>query len=336
MIPKVAVYSIAKNEEQFIERYYNSCKDADLIIVGVCDDTTDNTKELLSKYNIQVIDISVHPWRFDVARNIVLDAIPDDIDICISLDLDEVLLKGWRDGLNSVYKPEYTSIRYPYIFSWQDKEMKKPFISQQGFKIHKPKAYKWQYPIHEILVPLVEENVISTTKIQINHYPDYSKERPYQGLLDLACQENPLDTRMSYLRGRELFRFGRYDEAIEELNHYLHIFETDYTKPYEYQERASAFRLIGRCKFNKGDNPYEILQCMIRSLAEAPTSSREAWFWLGEAFTIVENYPSAYSAYLNASMITDKKMSYECEEVCWDNYRLNKNIERCIKKMNGR
>ena len=35
----------------------------------------------------------VKPWRFDVARNISLSHVPDDVDICVCTDLDEVFDK---------------------------------------------------------------------------------------------------------------------------------------------------------------------------------------------------------------------------------------------------
>ncbi len=38
----------------------------------------------------------ITPWRFDVARNKSLNLLPDDVDICVCTDLDEVFNKGWR------------------------------------------------------------------------------------------------------------------------------------------------------------------------------------------------------------------------------------------------
>ena len=90
---KIAVYAISKNEEQFVKRFCDSAKDADLIIIG---DTgsTDNTVALAKECGAVVPRIYITPWRFDKAREAVLALIPPDIDICISLDLDEVLEDG--------------------------------------------------------------------------------------------------------------------------------------------------------------------------------------------------------------------------------------------------
>ena len=87
---KIAVYAISKNEEQFVERFCKSAIDADLILIA---DTgsTDRTVEEARKYGATVYEIAVKPWRFDKARDTALNLIPGDYDICISLDLDEVL-----------------------------------------------------------------------------------------------------------------------------------------------------------------------------------------------------------------------------------------------------
>ena len=95
---KVAVYSIALNEEQFVERWYQSAKEADYLLIA---DTgsSDRTVKLAKSLGINVVEISIKPWRFDDARNAALAALPIDIDMCISLDMDEVIVPNWRELL---------------------------------------------------------------------------------------------------------------------------------------------------------------------------------------------------------------------------------------------
>ena len=87
---KICVYAISKNEEQFVDRFCKSAKGADLILIA---DTgsTDGTIKLAKKHKASVVEIGITPWRFDDARNAALSLIPKDIDICVSLDLDEEL-----------------------------------------------------------------------------------------------------------------------------------------------------------------------------------------------------------------------------------------------------
>ena len=66
---KVCVYAICKNEEKFVERWYNSMKEADYIVV-LDTGSTDNTVKLLSSLPKVIVQQKIiEPWRFDVARN---------------------------------------------------------------------------------------------------------------------------------------------------------------------------------------------------------------------------------------------------------------------------
>ena len=71
MALKIAVYAISKNEEQFVERFAEACKDADYIMVA---DTgsTDGTVAACERAGITVHSICITPWRFDHARNAAL------------------------------------------------------------------------------------------------------------------------------------------------------------------------------------------------------------------------------------------------------------------------
>ena len=74
---KVCVYAICKNEDKFIDRWYNSMKEADDIVV-LDTGSSDNSVKLLKKYNISVYQNIITPWRFDVARNESLKLVPDE------------------------------------------------------------------------------------------------------------------------------------------------------------------------------------------------------------------------------------------------------------------
>ena len=112
---KIAVYAISKNEAQFVERFCTSAAEADLILIA---DTgsTDNTVQLAKAAGAQVPEITITPWRFDKAREAALALVPRDIDICISLDLDEVLERGWRAEIERVWQSDTT--RLCYKFDW--------------------------------------------------------------------------------------------------------------------------------------------------------------------------------------------------------------------------
>ena len=113
---KVCVYAICKNEEKFIEKWYNSIKEADYICV-LDTGSNDNSVKKFKELGIKVKKKIINPWRFDIARNESLKIIPKDTDICICLDLDEVMLPGWKDELLKIWNKNITRIKY--LYNWK-------------------------------------------------------------------------------------------------------------------------------------------------------------------------------------------------------------------------
>ena len=202
---RVAVYTIALNEEHFIERWYESAKEADYLLIA---DTgsTDNTLDTAKKLGINVQTILVKPWRFDNARNASLALIPEDIDLCIALDMDEVLMPGWRKELEKAFEQKATRPRYQYTWSWNDEEETVPGLQYAGDKIHSRFGYRWKHPVHEVLTnDRIEEKQV-WTNLEIHHHPDNAKSRSqYMPLLEVAVQEDPYDDRNTFYYARELF-----------------------------------------------------------------------------------------------------------------------------------
>ncbi|MEI6649505.1 MAG: hypothetical protein WCO08_07685 [Actinomycetes bacterium] len=211
---KIAVYTIALNEEKFVARWFESAKDADYLLIA---DTgsTDTTVKAAQALGIHVQTISVSPWRFDVARNASLALLPDDIDICIQLDMDETLQAGWREIVEKAFAegidwPIYKHVngRYPdgSIRSYQD-----------YFKIHPRKGFIWKYPIHEIVTP--ETGVQyrrAEIDLEVDHNQDHSKDRKsYFDLLQMAVAESPQDWRMAHYLVRELWYRKEWSEIIK-------------------------------------------------------------------------------------------------------------------------
>lgn len=131
---KICVYAICKNESKFVDRWMDAVKEADIVVVT---DTgsTDDTVEKLRKRGATVYEETISPWRFDVARNVAMDHIPDDVDICVSNDLDEVFESGWRQKLESAWETCHTRARYLFTWSYSaDGSPEKQFAME---KIHR-------------------------------------------------------------------------------------------------------------------------------------------------------------------------------------------------------
>lgn len=259
---KVAVYAIAKNESKFVDRWYNSVKEADEIYV-LDTGSTDDTFEKLQNHNIHVIKKEITPWRFDVARNISLNMIPNNIDICVCLDLDEIIKSGWRKKLERIWQEDATRLRY--IYNWSLDNFDNPIISFYGEKIHSRKNFKWVNAVHEILKCDVNEKFITTNDIVINHYPDNNKSRSsYLPLLELSVKEDPNNDRNMHYLGREYMYYKKYQEAIDTLERHLKLKSATWK-----DERCASMRFIARSyhQLNRDD---EAIFFYDKAIKEAP------------------------------------------------------------------
>ena len=333
---KIAVYAIAKNEEKHVNRFMDSVKDADEIIIGVDVDSSDNTKELLIECGAKVIDFNVSPFRFDTARNAVLDAIPNDIDVCVSLDMDEVIESGWRDEIEKLWKSDLTRIRYKYVINWQDKDKTKPLKIIHGFRIHRRHNVKWVLPIHEYLeLPNGErENEVFAENIVVKHYPDETKERNYLGMIDEALKTESDKPWLWYTRTRQSFNESKFDVAIESAHKFL-----ESTKAYGTyaEQRSECCRLIARAMFTKKqlhkiDDNGQVQLWFLRAVSEW-AMQRENWVYLAESWMFLGNLPSAYAAAVNAINCNDRRFSSEVEEICWNDNHLYDIINHCLLKI---
>ena len=261
---KVCVYAIAKNEETFVDRWVNSMKEADEIYV-LDTGSTDNTVKKLKKSGVKVTKKKLKPWRFDVARNESLKLVPNDTDICVCTDLDEVFVKGWREKLEEIWEQDTTRLAYNY--NWLLDENNNPKVNFYIEKIHNRNDYTWTHPVHEVLTYIGNktENKKYTNEITVNHYPDTNKSRSsYLSLLELSVKEHPEDDRNMHYLGREYMYYGKWNESIDTLIKHLKLPTATWK-----DERCASMRFISRCykKLNRID---EARMWLDKAMLESP------------------------------------------------------------------
>lgn len=301
---KVAVYTIALNESQFIQSWYDSAKEADYLLIadtGSTDDTVQKAKSL----GINIVDVVVKPWRFDVGRNASMAALPRDIDYCISLDMDEVLLPGWREHLENAHKENWTRPRYQYTWNWN--EDGSPGLQYAGDKIHSRYGYRWKHPVHEVLTSYGETNETQGfVGLEIHHHADNTKPRSqYLPLLKFAVDEDPSDDRNTFYYARELYYYNRYDEAILEFKRHLGLPRATWAP-----ERAASMRFLGKMDVNKAEYWFK------KAIAEAP-GRREPHCDLAHYYYERQRWQECLSSAKEALTITDKPLEYLCEGPAW-------------------
>jgi len=308
---KVCVYAITKNEEKFVKRWFDSMKEADKIIV-LDTGSDDNTVEILRDLGVEVYVKKISPWRFDVARNESLKLVPEDYDICVCTDLDEVFEPGWKSKLVNIWNDEITRVRYNY--NWSFDEYEKPATSFLLNKIHKRDFYKWTHPVHEALTPLKEEKEVICTEIVLNHYPDKTKSRSnYLPLLELSVEEDPKDDRNVHYLGREYMYYLRWEDCIKTLKKHLSLEKATWK-----DERAASMRFIAR-SYKALQNNEEAKVWYLKAIDEAPYL-REGYIELAYLYYEIENYEEAYKYLKLALKIENKSNSYINEEFAWNSF----------------
>ena len=222
---KVVVYAIAKNEAMFAETWAKNMSEADEIYVLLDPTSTDNTREILEANGVKVVAKQIKPWRFDVARNESLKLVPKDTDICVCTDLDEFFSPYWRREIERVWKPNTNQGVYKYYHNANSPHMAPNIIDYS--KIHDRKSFRWQWPVHEYIMPKNKSKVINEVRIpdiMLYHTPDLSKSRSsYLGLLELAVKENKNDTRNLGLLGEEYLNKKEYAKAQTTLDRLLKV-----------------------------------------------------------------------------------------------------------------
>jgi glycosyltransferase involved in cell wall biosynthesis len=308
---KICVYAICKNEEAFVDRWMDAVSEADQVIV-LDTGSTDQTVLRLRERGATVYEAKIDPWRFAVARNLALSYVPEDADICVSNDLDEVFSKGWRKHLEEAWTD--TCTRCGYWFVWQhgsDRSIQKRFKQE---KIHQRHFFKWVHPVHEVLSydGTDPDNSIFVPNIYLHHYPDTNKSRgDYLALLKLSVQENPMDDRSWFWLGREYYFHKQYEQAIGTLRHHLTLPSACWD-----EERSASLRFIAKA-YQAMEQPGEATPWLFRAAAEC-MDVREPWLDLAKDAYNRSDWTLCYFAAEKGMQIQTPKESYLQEVEAWN------------------
>jgi tetratricopeptide (TPR) repeat protein len=297
---KIAVATIAKNEEQFVQRWAESCVDADYRFI-LDTGSTDGTLSEAIHTGVYWEQKEFTPWRFDHARNYALSQIPRDIDYVIWLDMDEVLQPGWRTVLDTVPLTG-TRLRYKYVWSWNPDGSEG--LVYGGDKIHTRHGYEWKHPVHEVLHPLDVEIQQWIDGLEIHHHPDPTKSRgQYFDLLKLAVEEDPRDDRNQFYLAREYFFNKEYGLAQYHFTRHLDL--SDW-----HPERAASHRYIAKMRPDAAE--FHIY----RAIAEDPLR-RESWADLAKVYYERKDWERCLYACKQGLLIYKKPLDYLCEAEAW-------------------
>ncbi len=316
---KVCVYAICKNEASFVDRWMDSMSEADEVIVTDTGSDDETVEKLRERGATVYVDI-VKPWRFDVARNISLDHVPEDADICVCTDLDELFDPGWREKLELAWAENEERVAHPvcrtgrYLYNWSLKPDGTPDVQFHYFKVHERQNFRWAYPIHECIkyqgtLPL---ETVFVEGMVLNHYPDPKKSRgSYLGLLEIAVEESPEDDRMTYYLGREYMYFGKWDKCIETLKRHITMPTSRWN-----EEKCASMRWIARSYHMQRRIP-EAYGWYYRAIAEAHYL-RDPYVEFAKMAYELRDWPTVFFAAEEALKITNKSKTYVNMGYSWD------------------
>jgi glycosyltransferase involved in cell wall biosynthesis len=301
---KIAVYTIALNESAHVERWAKSALGADYRIVA---DTgsTDDTVQRLREAGVTVYRIAVRPWRFDDARNAALSLVPSDVDVCVSMDMDEFLEPGWRQKLEAAWTSQTTALwcRKAQRSSIDD-AMPKTWAVK---KFHARQGYRFKRPVHEALYFSGEEVTCSCQDIVICEIQDRSKttRQQYLPLLELAHNESPEDSQICFWLGRDYMWANQPEQGIKALERYLTLPTSTWA-----EERSEAMRYLARMQ------PDKKMFWLDRARIEAP-HRRETWLDLAEVLHDQTDWLNLFWACTNGIEKTRCTGSYLDDQHCW-------------------
>ena len=251
---RICVYTIAKNEALHVQRWCDATAAADYRFV-LDTGSTDDTVALLQGNGVHVETQLFDLFRFDVARQAALDRLPADIDVCVSLDLDEVLVPDWRLIIEDHWSAATNRLLYGFAHAFD--QFGRPTSVYKHTKVHGRHTHHWRHAAYELLVPLGADCWSKCEQVLVEHYPDNSKSREhYVPLTEQAVAEAPGDNYLSHHLGHEYLFYRRYDDAVRELKRHLGLPSATWAV-----ERCRSAVLIARAY-----------------LAQADVSAAEEWF----------------------------------------------------------
>jgi tetratricopeptide (TPR) repeat protein len=300
MALKIAVYAIALNEAKHAAQWAEVTQGADYRLVA---DTgsTDGTQEILRQNGVNVFDISVRPWRFDMARNASLALIPQEIDICLFLDLDEIPEPKFFDKVRAqwVEGKDHGWINFNTGNTWHKD------------KIHSRHGWIWKYPCHEVAVfyggEVAKHCMIDAL---ITHKPDETKSRgQYIPLLELAVKELPQDPRMWAYMTREYYFHQRWDDVLRAGQAML-----DCPNGWDV-EQAAVCKWLGEAEYHLGN--IENSTKWFERGAEILPKQGEPWYGVAIDAYRRRDWSRCLGASINA-IETPRSNHYCYEAAIWD------------------
>lgn len=214
---KISVCMIVKNEELVLARCLNCVRQfADEIII-VDTGSTDNTKDIASRYTDKVYD---YVWcdDFSKARNYAFSKAT--MDYIMWLDADDVLEYCEIEKINQL-KLNMVADTYMLKYATSFDESGKPnFVFERERILKNDKRAYWSGFVHEAIVPFGKIEHLDIT-IQHRKIATHYTKRNLNLFRKALKRGVKFNAREQYYYARELFYWGYYKKCKTELNKFF-------------------------------------------------------------------------------------------------------------------
>ena len=316
MSQKICVYAICKNELKFVDQWLENMSEADYIVVldtGSTDGTYEKLKEDQRVTLVKQQEIT--PWRFDVARNESMKLIPDDADILVCTDFDELFEPGWANFLRENWIPGYHN-RCLYPYAWDHGAEKEPQFVFTYNKIH-TRDFEWYFPVHEVVQPKAGVQEICLDgygHIYLHHWQDKEKPRSqYLDLLELSVKENPNNSHVRLLYAREHMLMKEWKSAIKYLIETLGAEDIEYAD--EGKVLLQTLDYIAQSYYQLGNYDEAIWYC--QEFIQVNPTYREPYFLMARIFNDRKVYTMAEAAVLAGIKYSTYKSNWVESSCSW-------------------
>lgn len=270
----ISLCLIVKDEESTIKRCLDSIKDIVDEIIIVDTGSTDNTKEIIKKYNAKIYDFQ---WidDFSAARNYSFSKATQEYQMWMDADdyltlENQCLLKDYKNSVSNKF--DVIFLKYNVL---TNEIHDSPSISLKRERIVKrQKNFKWHGYVHEVLY--IDGNY-DFPNISINH--GKVKEvtnrnlKIYEKMIENSIEFSERDVLMY---ASELLNWNKFDDCIEILNKFI-------DGPVELiSSKKEACSILSSC-YKKLDNSEKEINYIMQSFLYGRPSANECCF-LGDYF----------------------------------------------------
>ena len=307
---KLCVYAICKNESKHVDTWVKGIGDEADYICVLDTGSTDDTLEKFKKYpQVKVVQKTISPWRFDSARNESMKLIPEDTDVAMAIDLDEVYRPGFRKYIEEAFNNGYNLISgYKIIFDENNNQ-----VSNIGAELSLPiiadiKNWHWEFPVHEYVSYYDESKIKETVNAGIicEHKPDLSKSRgQYIDILKNWYESSdPPEAICVEKYSIELFHRGKIEESQKVL---FESIDKCINHTNNQTGRDTLYRNAFNCSILCRDTgKTELITKYIDMARSSGINSRSLCTWESYVYSdIFKDYDKALSALLEALKITE-------------------------------